>query len=143
MTTRPRLQVACNNPDNGLFDYRAPLLKVFDAELEGWTSAGGPTFHELWRLKGQEDRSAIRLAGKVWPVNGTRDWVGNWCWNEYALGDGTKTAGWWMVDFLKWLRGRKLYQCTHGTTDFCAWFNGGAGASPAEIHTMIYEQRFS
>ena len=144
MSARPRLQVACNDSANGLFDYCAPQLGIFDAELE-CLSVRPPAFDELWRGPRYEKkpRAAIRLSGKIWPAEQTGQWVGNWCWNEYAIGDGTRTAGWWMVDFLTWLRGRGLYHCTLGTQPFSNWFNGQSENNPAEIHTMIYEQRFN
>lgn len=138
---RPRLQVACNNPDNGLFAHRAPALKVFDAEFDS-RSISGPRFIESWHQSPDRSRLEVRLAGKTWPTTGCTEWIGNWCWNEYQLGDGSRTAGWWMVDFLTWLRSRRLYTCTHGTQTFHAWFNGHGHASPSDIHTMIYEQRF-
>lgn len=127
---KPNLHVCCNDPDNGLFNGRAAALSIGSAELElrGWHE---PKFVDLG--------GAIRLAGKNWPVSASKEWVGNWCWNAYRIGDASKTAGWWMVDFATWLRGRGLFQCTAGPVDFHEWFNGEYELAPATIHTALFE----
>ncbi|MFN7178354.1 hypothetical protein [Hyphomonas sp.] len=136
---RPVLHVACNDPDNGLFDHCAPQLSIFDAEF-CCVSMRPPRFAELWG-KGPKGGDAVRLAGKVWPVTGSREWVGNWCWNSYAIGDAKRTAGWWMVDFVKWLRGRRLYSCDVAQIDFFNWFNSDQQLPDARIHELIFELR--
>ena len=127
---KPILHVACNDPDNGLPIHRAAMLQSGDAELE-LLGQHEPRFVEL--------DGAIRLAGKTWPVQSSKEWLGNWCWNGYRIGDGTKTTGWWMVDFVTWLRGRKLFSCTHGPSDFYEWFNGECEMTPAQIHAAVFE----
>ena len=127
---KPILHVACNDPDNGLFSGRASMLQIGNAELElrSWHE---PKFFEF--------DDTIRLAGKKWPIEDRKDWLGNWCWNAYRIGDGTRTIGWWMVDFATWLRGRNLFRCTHGPSDFYDWFNGEREMTPAQVHTAVFE----
>jgi hypothetical protein len=97
------IDIACNDPDNGSFAGRGVQIKcgVDFIELEALRDPA-PRFVEL--------DGHIRLAGKKWPILGSKDWVGNWCWNGY-----------WMkidmaVDFFIWLHGRGLYDLTTGET---------------------------
>jgi hypothetical protein len=97
---RVMLEVACNDPDNGVFAGAAEMINIgtfVEFELLG---AHTPTFRELG------DR--IRLAGKQWPIEGSKEWIGNWCWNGYWIKIPV------LVDFLVWLHSRKLYSLTCG-----------------------------
>lgn len=127
---KPVLHVCCNDPDNGLFTGRAAALCIGWAELElnGW--------HEPRFVLTD---TGFRLAGKNWPVTNSKEWLGNWCWNAYRVGDLSKTTGWWMVDFATWLKGRDLFRCTHGPEEFFEWFNGDLNLTPAQVHTAIFE----
>lgn len=129
------LHVCCNDPDNGLFLGRATSLHLSgsdDIELEALRDPG-PCFVELG--------DAIRLAGKRWPISSGKDWVGNWCWNAYALAAADTTPRWKLTEFLIWLRGRYLYQMTLGPSDLFDWFNDPTRSlSPAEIHALISEE---
>ena len=123
------LHVACNDPDNGLFQHRAASITIGSIELEAcsWTP---PRFIDLG------DR--IRLAGKYWPIVGGKVWVGNWCWNAYTVSDGkTQTERHWLTDFATWLRCRRLYSITTGPTGFFDWWCFERDASPAEVHGWI------
>lgn len=128
--SKPILHVACNDPDNGSFAGRAAMLQIGWAELEV-RKMHEPRFVEL--------DGAIRLAGKTWPIKDSVEFLGNWCWNGYRIGDGTRTTGWWMVDFATWLRGRGLFTCTHGPSGFYGWFNGDYELAPAAVHNAIFE----
>ena len=123
------LDVACKDPDNGLFAHRAEMLQIGDAEFELKHSGPAPRFVET--------DSGIRLSGKNWRVMGSREWVGNWCWNRYQLGIIEKTTRWYMVDFLTWLRDRRLFGCTTGPSDFYEWFNGDDHLSPTDVHAIV------
>ncbi len=125
------LDVACNDPDNGYFAGRAPLLTLGYAEFESKFFDRFPKFVEL--------DTKVRLAGKSWNCDWSKDWVGNWCWNRYRLNPPTveKTHRWYLVDFVKWLRGRKLYHCSTATSDFFEWFNEDVSKCDAQIHTMV------
>jgi hypothetical protein len=99
---RIMVDVACNDPDNGSFAGRAAMIQIGDLlELEAKREPA-PKIVEL--------AGAIRFSGKAWPIHGSKDWVGNWCWNGY-----------WMdipvaVEFLTWLHGRDLYSVSSGET---------------------------
>lgn len=128
--SKPILHVCCNDPDNCVFNGRTGSLCIGHAELE---------VHRPYEVRFVELDGAIRLAGKTWPVHASKEWLGNWCWNAYRIGDTSKTLGWWMVDFATWLRGRGLFRCTHGPADFFEWFNRESDLSPAQAHTAIFE----
>ena len=97
---RVMIDIACNDPDNGAFAYRAEMIQIGAQFLELEAKRRAPRFVEL--------PSAFRLAGKTWPTCGSKDWVGNWCWNGYWM-DIPKA-----VEFLAWLQGRNLFHCGCG-----------------------------
>lgn len=100
---RVMIDVACNDPDNGVFAGRAEQIQIgYDfIELEARREPS-PRFRERY--------NGFVLAGKFWPTHGSKDWVGNWCWNGYwmAIPDA--------VQFLAWLHQRRLYDLTSGET---------------------------
>lgn len=130
------LDVACNDPDSGLFAYVAPQLQIGEAEFGCLRSP--PRFVE--GLEGRYwPRSDFRLAGRRWAYSSSKDWVGNWCWNRYALAHLNMTPRWALTYFVIWLRGRKLYSCDCGPSGFFHWFNGGQGLPPARVHELVCE----
>jgi len=75
-----RLDVACNNPDNGLFAYAAEMLHVYTwdkEDIEFVAVRRAPRFTEV--------KNGIRIFRRVWPVLSFVEWYGNWCWNSYQL----------------------------------------------------------
>ncbi len=127
------LDVCCNDPDNGLFAHKAERLQLGICEFEARRDPA-PRFVLL------DNKTKFRLAGKVWPIDRSKDWYGNWCWNRYVIWERGKTPGWWMVDFLKWLRGRELYDMDTGTSDLYRWWRlEGPNRSSADLHAMIFE----
>lgn len=77
---RIRLDVCCNDPDNGLFAHCAEQLQVstWDGEhLELAAVRRAPRFTEI--------SGGIRFMRRVWPVLASKEWYGNWCWNAYWL----------------------------------------------------------
>ncbi len=127
------LDVACNDPDNGIFAGRATMLQIGIAEFSASNFGAGYAFNEI--------NGAIRLAGKKFPVQSSKNCVGNWCWNRYMLGTekGMQTPRWWLTDFVIWLRGRGIFQCDAGTVGFCHWFDGDHYLVPAKVHTLVCE----
>jgi hypothetical protein len=76
----PIIDFACNDPDNGMFAGEVWCASVTKSgvgcDLE--TDFGRPfTFSEL--------PGAIRLHRRVFKITGSKEWVGNWCWNSYRL----------------------------------------------------------
>jgi hypothetical protein len=125
------LEVVCNDPDNGNFCGRAFGLQIGDAEFEASNWRYGHAFSELDR--------AVRLAGKTWKTCGSKEWFGNWCWNRYELFDRTKTTRWYMVDFVTWMRDRRLFRCSTAPSEFFEWFNGDAIVAPKDVHRFVCE----
>jgi hypothetical protein len=100
------IDIACNDPDNGLFAGRAEMIEIGTDFIEMEARGRPPRFDD----HGAESNNLVYLAGKRWPVIGCKYGVGNWCWNGY-----------WMeipvaVDFLVWLHGRRLFNLTCGET---------------------------
>ncbi|MGE4323393.1 MAG: hypothetical protein AB7E60_10245 [Sphingobium sp.] len=90
------IDIACNDPDNGLFAGRAAAIHVDmpgDILMElGACDMAGP------RMRETDD--GIAISNKRFPVLGQASWVGNWCWNRYWMAVDTA------VDFLAWLHAR-------------------------------------
>ncbi|MBK8196999.1 MAG: hypothetical protein IPK75_01425 [Acidobacteria bacterium] len=128
------LDVACNDPDNGLFAHGAPALSIGSAEFQCRRAA--PRFVD--GLDGRHPAQLdLRLAGRRWGYHGSKEWVGNWCWNRYTLAHPHKTVRWYLTDFVTWLRRRSLYSCDHGPSDFFDWFNGSDAVAPARVHELV------
>lgn len=74
-----RIDVACNDPDNGNFIGKFHMLQVTagddDMEFEGpLYQSDGITFSVK---DGRARFGRIRV-----PILQSKDWVGNWCWNS-------------------------------------------------------------
>jgi hypothetical protein len=106
-----RLDVCCNNPDNGLFAGRADGLQVTtwdNQDIEFERTGRAPNFHEK---SGQ-----IRIARHWWPYVRSTDWFGNWCWNAYWI----ETAV--IIRLLATVKATRLFDCTLGSdTLFDNW----------------------
>ena len=72
-----RIDVACNDSENGNFDGRAAALQVGDILELTSHDMKGPVF--------RVEADAIVLSGKRFPIIGSKDWFGNWVWNAYWL----------------------------------------------------------
>lgn len=94
------IDIACNDPDNGCFAYCAEQIQIGAQFIELEARRTAPRFVALTH--------SVRLAGKHWPIRGSKEWIGNWCWNGYWLDIPVA------VDFLCWLHGRKLFDLTRG-----------------------------
>ena len=75
-----RLDVACNDPDNGLFSGTAQMMQIetWDketVELECFCRPPRFTEGDGW----------IRIHRLKWPIVRSKEWMGNWCWNAYWL----------------------------------------------------------
>jgi hypothetical protein len=90
-----RVEICCNDPDNGSFDGRAMAMQIGDLEL----------MSRDWRgPKLRETPEGIVIAGKHWPTVRSKEWFGNWCWNAYWLPEGI------IADFLIWAHRRDFWQ---------------------------------
>lgn len=100
---RLRLDVCCNDPDNGIFWHRAAGLQVesWDGEaVELEPLRSDPRFTEV--------NGGIRLCRREWPVLASKEWFGNWCWNAYWLAPSI------MLDLLNTVKRSKLFHCGCG-----------------------------
>ncbi len=109
MKSRVAIDIACNDPDNGLFADRAGMIQIDDIELKSDNWVDGYRFTEF--------DDAIRLHRRKFKIVGSKDWVGNWCWNRY-----------WMERieakrFIAMLRDSGRWRCTQGPCRWYDWFN--------------------
>ena len=104
------IHFACNDPDNGGFAGRTMMASYGDVEIEAprWE---GFRFTEL--------SGAIRIHRRVFGIEGSKDWVGNWCWNAYRLNRAE------MKRLLFTLRANG-WRCTCGPSRFFDWWNRDA-----------------
>lgn len=77
---RIAIDIACNDPDNGLFAGRAAAIEL----------PSGDTLMELAAsdMAGPRMREAadhIAISNRKWPIVASKDWVGNWVWNRYWM----------------------------------------------------------
>jgi hypothetical protein len=75
------IDFACNDPDNGDFAGRAGVASIT------WLGVLCELEHPSWPdgIKFTELPGAIRIHRKLFKTIGSKDWVGNWCWNSYRL----------------------------------------------------------
>lgn len=105
MRKRIGIDFCCNDPDNGLFAGRVEAIQFDD---------GGDPLFELESRRQPSPCLTIladgnlRIAGKRWEIEASKDWVGNWCWNQYVF---TVDRA---IELLIWLRGRGLFDLTTG-----------------------------
>ena len=104
------VSVACNHPDNGGFEGRATAIHLPDGALELETvNIAGVNFKELC--------GAIRIMRRRFPVLGSQDWYGNWCWNAYTMNRRD------VVRLLVYLKERKhIWQPDGGWCEFWRWW---------------------
>jgi hypothetical protein len=73
-----RLDVCCNDPDNGNFAARAAGIQLQDNLMELMAhDMRGPVFREH-----PEHIQISRRRFRCWR---SKEWYGNWCWNAYWL----------------------------------------------------------
>lgn len=109
MKSRVAIDVACNDPDNGLFADRAGMITIDDIELESDNWLDGYRFTEI--------DGAIRLHRRVFKIVASKDWIGNWCWNRYWMERAEAKR------FLHMLRDSGHWRCTTGPSRWYEWFN--------------------
>lgn len=97
------IDMACNDPDNGLFAGRVEQLTIGSEFLELTARRTPPRLVEL-------PDGRLRISGRVWACHGSKEWVGNWCWNRYWLRLDVA------IDMLAWLHRRQAFHCDMGET---------------------------
>ena len=119
-----RIDLCCNDPDNGDFAGFVSAVQVGDLELmsnQWWrASRPGPRL----RVEGQR----FILAGKSWPFAESKSWYGNWCWDAFWVEPSV------CADFLIWLHGSRLMQVEAGEMRvFNLWKGEGCLASSRDF----------
>lgn len=143
MKRRVRFDFACNNPDNGLFagkvnsiHYALTPSEYIEIDCRTWDGYAF-TVGDDW----------IRLHRRKFKVVGGKDWIGNWCWNAYAM-ERTEAKR-----FLAMLKSSGNWHCVQGPTRWHDWFNGressdgggsdaprtGDGPATASLHPLFGE----
>ena len=109
------IHMACNDPDNGDFVGRVCQIALPDGALELTARAWNIlSFRGCPKLR--EEDHGIVLAGKRWPIRMRKPWLGNRCWDGYAMTTDVATA------FLCWLHRRALFHCESGWIELSeAW----------------------
>mgnify|MGYP001565984864 FL=1 len=108
------IDFACNDPDNGLFAGRANSAQYGDIEIEAPCWDG----YAFSLVDIGPDAEAIRIHRRKFPIDGPKEWLGNWCWNRYfLLRDDMKRL-------LLHLR-RNGWRVTCGPSRFYDWWNAG------------------
>ena len=102
-----RIDMACNDPDNGVFAGQVCAISLahdlLELEATAWTIT---SFRGCPTLK--ETSGGIRLSGKPWPVVRSKEWIGNWCWNAYWMDEEIA------ADFAVWLHRRGMFRPDNG-----------------------------
>lgn len=128
-----RIDVACNDPDNGNFAGRAPMIQIGDIDLEARDFYGRPPRFAILAAT-PEGVSRFRLSGKTWTYRASKAWYGNWCWDAFWLRQLDA------ADFVNWLRRRRLYDCITGPSTFHEWFDGEGPPMERRLLAMLLEQ---
>ena len=115
MTDLVSIHMACNDPDNGDFAGRVCQIALPDGALDLTARAW-----DLLSIRGcprlRDEDGAFVLAGKRWPFVRRKSWIGNWCWDGYAMTPAKAT------EFLVWLHRRSLFHCEGGWIELAdAW----------------------
>lgn len=124
---RVRVDVACNHPDNGVFDYGARFIEIGNLELAAHDYDRPPRFMVI-------DEQRFRLSGKVWKYEDRRCGVGNWCWDAFymPLPD--------VADFINWLWGRKTFAIDQGPSALFDWWRDGKAPMERRLLTILIEE---
>lgn len=113
------VHMACNDPDNGDFTGHVCRISLENNALELTAKAWTITSYRrcpLLRDVTARGRHVFYLSGKPWQYERRQSWVGNWCWEGFALTAPVAT------EFLVWLHGRGLFQCEGGWVELTeAW----------------------
>lgn len=103
------IDVACNDPDNGMFAGRTMMIQIGEMEIEAddWN---GYAFTVL------ED-GRFRLHRRLFPYVDRKFWLGNWCWDRFWMRRAVAKQ------FLGMVRGSGHWRCTQAPCRLYDWFN--------------------
>lgn len=122
-----RVDVACNDPDNGVFLGRAPMVQIGICEFEGqwWNVERSPRFVVVG--------DTIRWSGKLWPYSRYKYGLGNWCWDAFWMPAPTA------ADLVNWFRGRRLYDISTGLGLVFDWYKSDAPPMERQLLASLLE----
>lgn len=133
-----RLHLACNDPDNGNWRGRTWMANLTAPTLDvDFETRSGREVRVCEHAGRSGHVGAIRLAGKLFAVEGVTRSYGNWCWDAWRISPATGAA------FLLWVKRRGLFRAVGysghldcGGYDVDEWLDGTgevrAGISAAE-----------
>jgi hypothetical protein len=111
-----RIDVACNDPDNGNFAGRAVRIDYRGNELEPDDWFKGYAFTV------DVTRSRFRIHRRWYAFERSKPWYGNWCWDAFWMHPREAKR------LLRDLRTSGRWDCTSGLVRFGNWFT----PTPAE-----------
>ena len=115
MKDHAQFDFACNDPDNGLFDYtvRGIHYKIDNTDYAEFE----PKRWTTYRFSDRSISGHIRIHRRKYRYVYLKDWFGNWCWNAYWL--PRSEAKRLLID----LRASGYWKCTCAPHHFYNWFN--------------------
>lgn len=99
------LHLACNDHRNGSFEGKFGAVAVEGDALELQCSRWG------WSPSLRVESDRIRISRRWFPVLGHRTWVGNWCWDAFAVTPDTLAA------VLNYVRSTGWFSCDGGLVE--------------------------
>ena len=111
-----RVMLCCNDPDNGIFDGHLSALEIGPNMSFSSTQWKGPRLAYLGGDGRTFGHARVRIAGKVFPICGYRNWVGNWCWDCVTMRGET------VIELLNWPRFSQFFDIDEGEERLFNWF---------------------
>lgn len=123
------VDIACNDPDNGLFDHRASAIQLDDQILE-------LAAHDMRGPRMRVSGDAIFISNRKFPIVDHKSWVGNWCWDRFWLPLDDAVA------LFAWLHRRGMFAVEQGDTRlFNAWKSDAS--FPVDVLRAIISRRIA
>jgi hypothetical protein len=80
-----RIDMCCNDPDNGSWTGKAEYIHIQDVELYGPVVSVNHEGRKLKSARPAEGDTTLRIGRVVVPCLGYKTWYGNWCWDAAAV----------------------------------------------------------
>lgn len=75
------VMIACNNPDNGMFEGRFDALHI---ETESHDELSFMAFNPI-AVEVDHKKKILMIEGMQMNFTKSQEWHGNWCWNAYRV----------------------------------------------------------
>lgn len=76
-----QIHLCVNDHRNGMFNGRIMGVSLNDSEE---LTLASPYLNRGLKCEVTDDRIRVGKS-REWPIFGEHEWVGNWCWNAYAM----------------------------------------------------------